>query len=516
MNERVVTTRAAQPVLYALLAAMLVAGLVGTAVVRGGAGTDRAAPSGGGVDEAQPAPDGAAPGAPGLGTPGTVPGGQPGAGGQAAAGGRGPSGSGKGSAGPGAPPTTVGSKAGAPGGSIKVGIILPAGSPGTAVGVPFSYDPSDLQKIVRAVLDETNATGGLGGRQVEPVWASNDNTDTQAETQTREQNRICTLLTEDKKVFMVFNFSSLGANFAYDCYASHKTPLLDTPFALESDQQRLDEMDPWLVLPVSLNFTRMAKLLPLALRDQGFLTQKIGVVGLDLPPVKRSAQKVLVPALEAAGGKVVEQVYFTPSYSAAGAAIANAVLAFKDKVDRVVFWSPGGGAALLFPRQADSQGYHPRYAITTYDAPALTQDYVPASQFKGAVGVGFAPQTDLADKVATPLLDTEKACFAVVNKRAGTALATRRQNTAAGLALGACEFFSLMKEALAPVVGKPLATNEVASYVYALGTGHSPVMAVRSRFGKGRPDGIVAYSHLAFDDACACFAYQGPWRDSPF
>jgi ABC-type branched-subunit amino acid transport system substrate-binding protein len=518
-SERLTNTRSTRPVLYAVLAVMLVAGVVGAAVPRDGAKQTGATsatdgPQGGGNGLAG---GGAAdPGASADTTlPGTGPGGtgQPGS---TKAGGERSGGKGSGSGSSGGTGTTLAAKPGAPGVPIKVGLIIPSGNPGAAAGLALSYDPNDLQKVVQAVVDEANAAGGLGGRKIEPVWAFNNNTDNEAEPQTREQNRICTQLTEDNKVFMAFNFNPLGVNFAYECFVSHKTPVVDTPLALESDQQRLDEMHPWLVLPVSLNFTRMAKLLPMALKEQGFMTQKMAVVGVDTPALKRSAQKVLVPALEAAGGKVVEQVYLAESYSGVGGGTANAVLAFKDKVDRVVFWGPGGAVALLFSRQAFSQNYHPRYAVTTYDAPAFIQDNAPPGQFSGAVGVGFATLGDLADRVAPPLTDKEKACFASVSKRAGNTYTSRRQATAAGIALGACEFFGVMQAALAPTAGKTLATNEVADYVYALGTSYAPVNLEKSRFGKGRPDGVVSYKHLRWDDVCGCFNYQGPWRDSPF
>jgi ABC-type branched-subunit amino acid transport system substrate-binding protein len=524
-GDRLTRTRTARPVLYSLLAVMLATGIAGATIPHdtgshGPQATGRSGTSQPGSTDTTAAlggPNGSNPGGSTL--PTTVQ-----AGGSQATGGR-TGANGSVTTKPGTKTTTPGSSGGSGGGgskpisnsSVKIGIIIPAGNPGGAAGVPLQYDANGLTKVVQAIVDETNATGGLGGRQVEVVYAYNDNTNQEAESQTREQNRICTQLTEDAKVFMAFNFNPLGVDFAYDCFAAHHTPVLDTPLALESDQQRLDEMNPWLVLPLSLNFSRMAKLLPVALRDQGYMTQKMAVVGIDLPPLKRTAQKVLVPAIEAAGGKVVQQVYLAESYSAISAGIANAVLTFSQQgIDRVVFWGPGGGLPLLFGRQADSQGYRPRYGMTTYDAPALTQTLLPASQLHGAVGVGFVVQGDLADTEAPPLNDREKACFAVEAKRAGMTFTARRQSTAAGLALGTCEFFGVLKAALADTAGKPLAPNEVAPHVYALGTSYVPVTMTKARYGPGRPDGATAYSRLAYNDACSCFKYASGWLDSPF
>jgi len=524
-GERLTRTRTARPVLYALLAVMLVTGVAAAAIPHDDGHRTQAA-SGpkhrqtGSTDSTGLDAGTGATGDPGASTlPTTVQGAGSAAGGGATGGGA--AGGGTATTKPGTKTTTTNAQGGGSKpistDSIKVGMIIPAGNPGAAAGVPLQYDPNGLTKVVQAVVDDTNAHGGFGGRQIQAVYAYNDNTDNEAEPQTREQNRICTQLTEDDKVFLAFNFNPLGVDFAYDCFAAHKTPVLDTPLALESDQQRLDEMNPWLILPLSLNFTRMAKLLPQALRDQGYMTQKMAVVGVDLPPLKRSAQKVLVPAIEAAGGKVVEQVYFAESYSAISAGIANAVLTFSQKgIDRVVFWGPGGGLPLLFSRQADSQGYKPRYGVTTYDAPAFFQDLAPPGQFHGAVGVGFVTQGDLADKVAPPLTDREKACFAVVAKGAGMTFTSRRQSNAAGLALGACEYIGVLKAALANTVGTSLAPNEVAGHVYALGTSYAPVTMVKSRFGPGRPDGASSYARLAYDDGCSCFKYASGWLDSPY
>jgi hypothetical protein len=83
--------------------------------------------------------------------------------------------------------------------TIKLGFVIVSGDPGAAFGLPIGQ--KDHAPVVQAVVDELNATGGVAGRRVVASVRSVDQTDQSKPTQVRLQNRVCTALTEDDRVF---------------------------------------------------------------------------------------------------------------------------------------------------------------------------------------------------------------------------------------------------------------------------------------------------------------------------
>ena len=396
--------------------------------------------------------------------------------------------------------------------TVKVGFVIAAGNPGAAFGIPVAYDADTNVRIVRALVDELNDTGGLAGRRVEAVYEFNDTTNQDSQEQTTQQNAICASLTQDHKVFLVVSITVNGQGYAYECYAKAGTPLIEGSLGFGVDQQRWDGLSPWLFAPVYMNLTRMARLLPEVLAQRDFLTQKMGVIAYETPSLRQSAG-LLVAELERRGGKVLDTVYMTPTYDGLGSGTANAVLRFSAlDIDRVVMWAPEGGALLLFANNAESQGYHPRYGVSTFDAPALMARTLRPSQLRGAVGVGFLQGRDLADAYAPPLNPRERRCFDVLEKRTDTRYTSRNQNSGAQFGLAACTLVWFTRDALARAAGAPLGNAEVGSRITALGDSYVPVITVGSAFGPQRLDGINHYRHLVYDESCTCFRHTGPWR----
>lgn len=425
---------------------------------------------------------------------------------------------GSGPATPGRPLTpTVGASTGISATQIKIGFVIAAGNPGTAFGGSVAYDQDANARMVKAFVEETNAKGGIAGRQIVPYYTFNDNSDQSDRRQLESQTAACTTLTEDNRVFAVIAINPGGVKMSYDCYAKHRTPLIDSVLD-DADQERMDELAPWLVLPIYMNFTRMARLLPVVLKQQSFLSARMGIISYDRPSTRRVTEKVLAPELERLGGKVLEKVYLEPSYQGIGSGTASAVLRFKGLgIDRVVMLAPGGGALAIFASQADSQGYYPRYGISTYDAPANLEKLMAQTgverQLDGAVGVGFMPGRDILDAYAAPLSPRERACFDIVRKRTGANYSARQQDGAAGVALGACEQLAFLKAALEQRGGRSLTQPEVAVEVANLGDRYLPVNVPTSSFGPGKLDGVNSYTTVGYAAACKCFQYRGPWQE---
>lgn len=410
--------------------------------------------------------------------------------------------------------SAVGRSVGITASTVKMGVVIAAGNPGTAFGSSLSYDTDASTRIVQGMVDEINATGGIAGRKVLPVYAYNDNTDASGANQTTTQTEICTRLTEDEKVFFVIAMNPAGLNYSYDCYAKHQTPLIDLLLA-DADTERLAQLSPWVIAPIAMNWGTMARVLPGALNDAGFLTQKMGLFTQDRPSLNRAA-KVLISEIEKRGGKFIATATFKPSYDGLAADTAAAVLSFKNKdVDRVVVWAPQCGTLIAFSRQAQSQGFSPRYGLTTYQTPAFCADsgLIEPSQLKGAVGAGFLMTSDVSKAGAPPITPREKACFDTVKKRSGDTFTQRSASGNAGVALATCELLYFAQKALAPATGRSIGNGEVATYVARLGTSYQAVNVAKTSYAPNKLDGVQVYARIEYRTSCSCFGYAGGWRD---
>jgi hypothetical protein len=396
--------------------------------------------------------------------------------------------------------------------SLKVGAVIRYGNPGAAFGQKIDRDAERQRRHLQAMTDEINATGGFGGRKVTLVVREVDHTNEDKENQTRLQNQVCTQLTEDDKVDVVYSW---GAQFyAHKCYADHKTPALD--YFYGEDEQIHIEDGPWWLPPLALNLTPTARLLPVVLDERGFLTQRMGLVSFDPPVLKRPAEQVLIPGVEARGGKIIDQYWIPITYEDIATGYTNAVVRFKQQsIDRVIVWGFGSINVGLFAHQAESQNYRPRYAVNSYQLlrEVITRWQTPPQQLRGAVGFGFWPVLDLTDNALPPPSEKEKACWEVLNRRAGESFMGR--SDAAHLALGNCEPFWFTQTALAPAKGEPLSRGAIPGYFESLGTRYVPVQFPKSLFVKGGLDGIATYAHVGFDDGCQCWKYLTPWLDIP-
>jgi hypothetical protein len=82
--------------------------------------------------------------------------------------------------------------------SIKIGITYV--DTDALVGVGLDYDLGDHEAVYRALIDDINESGGIHGRQLEPVFAPIDPTGTASAEQS------CLQMTEDDDVFMITGF----------------------------------------------------------------------------------------------------------------------------------------------------------------------------------------------------------------------------------------------------------------------------------------------------------------------
>ena len=417
------------------------------------------------------------------------------------------------------PSTTVTTATDAPSerAAIKIGVLTwePVGEV-DYFGLRFKAP--DPRPMVDALVAELNATGGIAGRRVTAVIAAGSNpTSVSREQFVRSENEACIRLTEDEKVFLVLSVDGASGLYAQRCYANHHTPYLDLGGAGDQDYR---DMKPWLLPAPVPSLDALARAYVQGLREQGFIGPKMGVWVWDIPGFRRVADRVLVPELTAAGGEVVD-VFYSAALTVGDyfAELSSAVLRFQSRgVERVILWDIGT-AWPDFAQRADAQAWKPRYGLYSGVHPHNNLPDVPRGQRVGTVAAGTCPACDVGDSVF-PLTTREKACFDIVNRRAGTSFSKRsfrdNENNFLPMAtLSLCQLLDMTRAALAPATGKALAQSDLWKYFHALGDQPPVVTPPQTRFTPEEWDGAEYYAHLAYHENCDCFRYTSDWKRIP-
>jgi len=395
---------------------------------------------------------------------------------------------------------------------IDLGFAFGGGNSGAAFGVDVSTDEERARRWLQAFEDEYNERGGIAGRPVNshPVFVNQDD---QAEsTQTRLQTQACVHFTEDIGVLMVLGDMT---RYAHDCYVEHETAVFTPIQTVDSEQLR--PLQPWILPSYFMVFDRLARLMPVSLGEQGFLTpgEKVGILAFDTPSYHRSIDTHMIPEIQRTGAEVFETVYMKIAYDDIAAQLAGAVLRWKaNDVQRVIVFANGGGVWLLFAQNAESQSYRPWYGVSTMDRPFFTADLIHPAQLENVHGTGFWLTLDIDESEHPPLEPVEQECFRVVNERAGEDMNQRDLDGIGVLAL--CDLFRQVAHAFAPATGQPITRADVPRLYQRMGAGYDSVVMGPVDFSAGRWDAATRHRDLTYDTGCSCVKYTSPWRAIPF
>lgn len=391
-------------------------------------------------------------------------------------------------------------------GQLRVGLSIPGGDPAAR----FTGGPNNANypAVARALVADINARGGIAGRKVAltiaTVGSASDYEGAQA-----AQEKTCLALTEDARSLVVLG-TDAGASYATACYARHRTPVLVNRHVLDGPE--VLKQAPWVLPAASATYSTIARSLPAALKQQGYISGKLAVVAYDLPALRGAVTSNLVPGLRTAGATVADTVFLPPSFTAAPSAIASAVLRFRrEGIDHVVFLS---GLWPLFAQEAQSQAYFPRYAITTEDLPHYSYDGfgVQPAQAKGVVGIGWVPAIDLSGKGQIPFTDQERRCWSVIKRYAGISY-TDRGNGSYLNGVDLCEVFGALKAALDPLRGHVIEPGQVARAFAEMPASYEPTEVSSVSFAARRADYTGGYRWLAFGEDCRCFRYTSGLKE---
>jgi ABC-type branched-subunit amino acid transport system substrate-binding protein len=350
----------------------------------------------------------------------------------------------------------------------------------------IKVDHGPYEQIIKVLVDDINARGGVNGRRLELVTAKYSpigNTD---------QLAACTKLTEDDRVFAVLN-GLIGDNNL--CVTEQHSTILVNGSGINAT--RLDKARaPWATYGASdeRSIDALVKLLD----ENGDLEHH--TIGLY---AAQAANKPLldlgVEAVEDAGYEVTDTGFVdVPEDDTQAAGAANKVVAqrFTDKgIDTVI------DVGLFIPAaDFDAAGYHPRlYSVSTGNvaAAAFTN---PFDKFPVVAGVGADAEPDAA-------MDTAEfqRCAEVWNKATGNTIESVAEENAAGKSSGnvamqiACTTLQIFTAA-AEAAGKNLDNQTWQHGLESIGK-IELANTTNASFGPHKPDGQDSFQLMQHDPA---------------
>ncbi|HVV35411.1 MAG TPA: hypothetical protein VHC63_02325 [Acidimicrobiales bacterium] len=397
---------------------------------------------------------------------------------------------------------------------IQVGIQFNDPSSDTAYNVlgVKGTTTGDGKGAYQALIADINARGGLGGRKVVPVFYSNNNTQGTFDSQSQAA---CSAFTEDNRVELAV-VTGTASRLLPSCMAAHHVPTLPVGNII-LDDTLMSQWAPYVYWEGMLSLDRWAPWIDL-LASNGYFDPgaRVGLVAYDTAMHHRVVERVITPALARVKHAPVDVAYVGEPQSVSGLGssateLSNVILRFRSQqIDHVMFVATQGAVPFLWMPEADSQGYRPRYGLTTADFPYVVQANASANQMRGALGMGWTPVRDVnyaQDPGGNPAATRCEALMA----KAGNASSDRSADWQSHIA--PCEAMFFFEAVMAH--GGEAGGAAFRSGVDQLGTSYESPHTFATRFVSGHFDGASKVRLLRYDQGCACFSYAGPLVDVP-
>jgi hypothetical protein len=376
---------------------------------------------------------------------------------------------------------------------IKIGFQITGNLGAGFALVGASGEAPEERLIYDALVDWINNSGGLAGRKLVPVYHDTDPT---GGTWATQAQAACATFTEDNQVLLVGTSVVGGSDALYGCLSAKGKPTIEQNLWL-FDHTYYDGKPGLLYQPGRMSPDRWAKAYVDGLLEAGYFKgdPKVGLVRFDAPVFKRVSDGVLKPRMASHGLKFTEEIAVSSPESVAGfssssSQISNAILRMRNSgVSHVMFLENAGILPFLFMPAAESQGYRPRYGLSSNDIPATQEDQVPKVQLVGSVGVGWLPGSDVANENYPPGNAVHDQCLAVA-KAAGT-------SESGFYVQPPCDTLLFLRTVLDNATD--LTTDGMRAAVEQLGASYASPVTFATAFGPGRYDGDTRYRILFFD-----------------
>jgi ABC-type branched-subunit amino acid transport system substrate-binding protein len=384
--------------------------------------------------------------------------------------------------------------------AIKLGVLIPSDN-SSAGGGSFSSVIGSPKAQWNAYINAVNATGGILGRKLEPVYREYDGLDLDA------QRAACVYLTEQAKVFAIVNSGGFYGDPILCVTQQHKTPFLGQAGEALDFYQKSNG----LYFSTTPNKDRVLKnMVAAAVRDGVFKGKTVGLLsreGIDAIPVDRS----LKPTLAAYGVKVTYEARISSDDSAAQSQIPLEVQQMKSHNVDFIMLTTGLIVANVFVQQADSQRYTPQYMTSDF-ASGGTDIYtvgMPAS-FAGAITYTALRTGEARAGMAEPAHDA--ACRRTYEKATGKAM--DRTTTEYSLTVTACGILTEFVKGMVSAGVNPT-RGLLSQALQAIGSWDVPFSGAGS-WSRNKFDAPDVVRRGTWKSDCKCWLPVGPFTRTQY
>jgi hypothetical protein len=386
------------------------------------------------------------------------------------------------------------------GAPVEVGIAYAKNAAAFSDSLGGAVDLGDGHAQNEALINYVNKHGGLAGHPVKPVYYEVDLA--RSDPWATFVQEACSLWTEDHHVIAASFPVNIDIGQLATCLGKHGAVLDASSLRLRSQSDY--NSSPLLVEPWMITVERLAPLYVKGLQQAGYFSGKptIGLLSYDYPQSRLFA-KLIGDELHKIGLsiKITFEAQYADSTAGLGSTIAqvqSSVLKFRSAgVDHVMSSAIPGGIGVAFQPAAQSQDYHPRYGLTSFDAIADMAD----DQATNALAVGWwLHDVYQAQEIANP---TTKLCRSIFATNGSAS--TRSQEL---LAFAYCDFVLLLhktSEALDPAARVDGAA--LARLLDRTGPSYASSRSLATVLRSAQRDGAAGLRPLRFDLPCSCWKY---------
>jgi hypothetical protein len=393
---------------------------------------------------------------------------------------------------------------------ISIGVVTTqdAATVGKSIGAENLVGGDHVAEI-DALLKHINSRGGIAGRKAVAVYQDVRTSDSTSAPAAAAQ-AACDGLTEDKQVFAVISIvGNLNNDVMYQCMSKHHTPFFGVDLA-PHHASAFAKYAPHVYGAHTLVLERLVPTLVSRLAAQSYFSgwdtaagapsavpAKVGVLYADADPGYLQLAK---SALSRAGHPAADSFGYKSDLSTLGSQMQSAVLQFRQHGVTHVLIEESDGVLFFLPA-AENQSYRPRYGFTSLNGAKALADTqtVPARQFVGMRGIGWAPAIDVGN---TKTESVAAAACRRVMKDAGIDTA---DSTAFFYMAVECDAFLLLKAGLERQQSfTPIGLRQGME---ALGTQFPAAAVIGIAWHPRSYDGVSALLDFGYDNGT--FAYRG-------
>ena len=394
---------------------------------------------------------------------------------------------------------------------VEIGFLVTKCGNCDLVGSSYNKFSHSEQDILQALINDKNKHGGVLGRQILPVWATEDTASSDFSTMLQS---ICSTFTQDHHVAAV-----VGAGFGYsdilgNCLAKASIPIIDAMRTTGVPDSKDLQGHPGYIISSEPELDVYNLVAYSSGVIDGWLSpkSKLGVLNYDCPGTVRVWKNVIKPYLAA------QHIPVTVDYTASCIAGASDIGKAAQEVQQAVLKMRANGVdtvaitdvpLVVFSTSAESQGYHPKY-LATEGGGASYEMLVSPAQIVNIHAPGWAPSFDLNASHQPPLTVLQRNCLASLT-RGGLAPTAKEYVLYFALCGGLDLFLQASSKA------GDLAMAKVLNAIDSLsGSFVSPfLLGGQTSFGPGKHAAALHYRTQLYNGSCKCFQYVGPSRPLP-